>query len=214
MSEHHFNTIETLAKHIVNNAADKPRYIFAIAGAPGSGKSTAAHALQQLITEKYQRACQIIAMDGFHLDNQVLIEQGLLEVKGAPQTFDLVGFERLLTDLQVNQTPIQAPIFDRNIDAVIENAIYINTATQIILVEGNYLLLKQFGWQKLAQYFDSSVYLQVPIEVLRERLVERWINQDLDIDIAVEKAQSNDLPNALLVINQSKAADITLSLKA
>jgi len=205
-------SLYTLAENIVAMAAEKSRFIFAIAGAPGSGKSTLTQSLHQLIKEKHQRSCQIIAMDGFHLDNQILINKGLIDVKGSQQTFDLIGFEQLLMDIKINQATIKVPIFDRDIDAVVENAYEVDTDTQIILVEGNYLLLKQFGWQKLAQYFDYSAYLEVPIDVLRERLVERWLNQNLDIDVAIAKTDSNDLPNAQLVINESNPADINLRL--
>ena len=213
MHDYNSNKLQTLADHIVEMAADKPRYIFAIAGAPGSGKSTIAQSLQQFIRENHQRSCQIVAMDGFHLDNQELIQRDLHDVKGAPQTFDLEGFGKLLADIKSNQSKIYAPIFDRDIDAVVENALEVSTDTQIILVEGNYLLLKQPGWQQLAQYYDSSVYLEVPMALLRERLVERWLSQNLDIDVAITKAEHNDLPNAKLVINESNAADITLSIR-
>ncbi len=213
MHDYTSNKLHTLADHIVEMAANKSRYIFAIAGAPGSGKSTLAQSLQQLICVNHQRSCQIVAMDGFHLDNQELIQRQLLEVKGAPETFDLEGFRKLLADIKSNQGKIYAPIFDRDIDAVVENAYEISTDTHIILVEGNYLLLKQSGWQQLAQYYDSSAYLEVPIALLRERLVGRWLSQNLDIDMAIAKAEHNDLPNAKLVINESNAADITLSIR-
>lgn len=206
-------SLETLAGSIVEKAADKARYIFAIVGAPGSGKSTISRSIQQLIRVNHQCSCQIVAMDGFHLGNQELIQRGLLEVKGAPQTFNLKGLEKLLADLKSNQSKIYTPIFDRDIDAVVENTHAINTDTQIILVEGNYLLLKQPGWQQLAQYFDSSAYIEVSMTQLKKRLVERWLNQNLDIDVALAKVERNDLPNARLVINESNAADITLSLK-
>ena len=39
-------------------------------------------------------------MDGFHLDNDILAARGLLQVKGAPETFDLVGFAGLISDLK------------------------------------------------------------------------------------------------------------------
>ena len=36
----------------------------------------------------------LVPMDGYHLDNAVLVERGLLPRKGAPQTFDVDGLAR------------------------------------------------------------------------------------------------------------------------
>jgi len=207
-NQHRFDKLEQLADSIIKDAANKSRYIFAIAGAPGSGKSTLVQSLQQLLQTKHQCSCQIIAMDGFHLDNETLQQQGLLAVKGSPPTFDLTAFEQLLTQVKLNQATVLAPIFNRDIDAVVTDAITISNDTKIILVEGNYLLLKQLGWQKLAQYFDASVFLDVPMEVLRQRLIKRWIDQGFDLKDAIAKADSNDIPNAQLVLSHSDTRHI------
>lgn len=214
MLDYKSHNLEQLARDIVTAQAGKSRLIFAIVGAPGSGKSTLAQALLTLLTTQYQLSCQIVAMDGFHLDNATLTRQGLLAVKGSPQTFDLVAFDALLQSLHAHKTNVTVPIFDRNIDAVIHNAINIETQTKIIIVEGNYLLLKEQGWDKLRQYFDLSAYLNVPIQELRKRLITRWISQNFDMDAATTKADANDIPNAERVIKNSMAADIQLQTQS
>ena len=71
-----------------DSSAKKAMSMLAIAGAPGSGKSSVAIKLAKQIDAE----CCIIPMDGFHLDNETLTARGLLSVKGAPETFDLAGF--------------------------------------------------------------------------------------------------------------------------
>ncbi|NRA55629.1 MAG: nucleoside/nucleotide kinase family protein [Gammaproteobacteria bacterium] len=208
MNHQRYDKLEQLANRIIKDAANKSRYLFAIAGAPGSGKSTLVQSLQLLLQTKHQLSCQIVAMDGFHLDNETLQQQGLLAVKGSPQTFNLTALEQLLAKVKLNQATVLAPIFNRDIDAVVNDAIAISNDTKIILIEGNYLLLKQLGWQRLAQYFDASVLLDVPIEVLRQRLITRWLDQGFDLKGATTKADSNDIPNAQLVIDHSDTRNI------
>ncbi len=70
-----------LASEIEKFAAGQARVLIAIAGAPGSGKSTFAEHLSGYLGKK----ASVIPMDGFHLDNSVLEAKGLLSVKGAPR---------------------------------------------------------------------------------------------------------------------------------
>jgi pantothenate kinase len=60
--------------------------------------------------------------------------------------------------------------------------------------------------------FDLTSMLEVPMDVLQKRLLERWAN--LPEDLAQQKIAANDLPNARLVIEHSRPADFTISLPA
>jgi len=48
------------------------------------------------------------------------------------------------------------------------------------------------------------------LDVLKERLVHRWLGQDFGVERAHAKAQENDLPNAELVVNGSIEADLVV----
>lgn len=185
-----------------------PRRLIAIAGAPGSGKSTVAKKLcEQLNAEGLRTG--LVAMDGFHLDNAILKERGLLARKGAPETFDLDGFDNLLARLSTGKSVI-APRFDRDLDASIGSAVVIDEATSLVVVEGNYLLLESPGWRDLRKHWTYSVFLSASVEELAKRLQARWLGHGLDADEASRKVGENDLPNARLVQNLSTAADLTL----
>jgi len=73
-------TLDDLAKDIQTRAQGSQRFIVAIAGAPGSGKSTLADRLAVHLVEVGERAI-VFPMDGYHMDNAVLVQKGLLKKK-------------------------------------------------------------------------------------------------------------------------------------
>ena len=70
------------------------RTLIAIAGPPGSGKSTVAEIVTDLMNENLMKT-SLLPMDGFHLDNKTLERENLFDRKGAPETFDVKGFKDL-----------------------------------------------------------------------------------------------------------------------
>lgn len=149
-------------------------------------------------------------MDGFHLDNAELDAMGLRHLKGAPQTFDVAGFVKLVCAVRAQADTLRYPLFDRAQDKTLPDAGQLDRDVPIIVFEGNYLLLRDPSWSDLRDLFDLTVMLSVPMDELRDRLVARWLTYRLTHDQAVARAESNDIPNARLVIANSAPADLTL----
>ncbi len=61
--------IAGLVTSLRKNAAGAKRYMVAVAGAPGSGKSTIAHNLFGALKQAGETAI-VVPMDGFHFDDQ------------------------------------------------------------------------------------------------------------------------------------------------
>lgn len=151
-------------------------------------------------------------MDGFHLSNEELDALGLRSVKGAPETFDVEGFVRLLE--RVRHEPgstILWPAFDRTVEATVPDAITISPATQLVVTEGNYLLLDWPGWRDVRPLLDEVWYVDAPRSVLRERLLERALSGGRTEAEAVSHVDGSDLRNAELVATTKTAADRELS---
>lgn len=203
-----FNELHVLRDRVLQSSRQGARRVIAIAGAPASGKSTLAAALTQALVDA---GCpsQLVPMDGFHLHNPILIERGLLERKGSPQTFDVSGLLQLASQLGT-QNAIYYPVFDRTQDISIAGAGFIDPKCDTIVIEGNYLLMTAPTWQDLATYWDMTVMLQCPIEVLEKRLLQRWQNLGLTAEQARLRAELNDLPNVRLVQQKSAVADIDI----
>jgi len=150
-------------------------------------------------------------MDGFHYDNCVLQDQNLQNIKGAPQTFDVNGLRLLLSGL-VNQTEtLAAPVFDRTQDLARSSASLIQPDDHIILVEGNYLLCSTTPWDTLQYFFDMTISLDVSLAELEKRLVQRWLDHNHTQAEAEQRANSNDIPNAKYVLQNSRDADYKLN---
>ncbi len=188
------------------------RLILALAGAPGAGKSTVAEQLCSLLNrsgEQSDRGAIVVPMDGFHLDNALLRERELMAVKGSPQTFDVDGFAALLHRLsEQDDADVYIPVFDRAADLSRNSARCVSARHSVIIVEGNYLLLPRPGWKSLAPLFHLSVMLDVPLQTLESRLIQRWVDHGLSPEAARERALSNDIPNARLVLEESTGAHL------
>ena len=198
-----------LAEHLLSNMGPERR-IVALAGAPGSGKSTLADALAAEINRRGVTA-EVVPMDGYHYDDCVLEARGLRPRKGAPETFDVLGFAALLGRLRRNADPeVAIPVFDRSIEIARAGARLIPQETRLLIVEGNYLLLNRGHWSSLAELYDETVFLDVAEGVLRDRLQSRWVDAGLDAEGIAWKLDGNDLPNGRLVREASFAADIVL----
>ena len=194
-----------LARDITTRGATLGRFIVAVVGPPGAGKSTLADDIAKAIGA----GARVVPMDGFHLDNAVLDRLGLRGRKGAPETFDAVGFLHLMQRLRAGQDAA-IPVFDRDADLARAGAGLVTGADKYLIVEGNYLLLADAPWCDLAPLFDLTIYIDVAEAELDRRLVDRWHHHGKTPAEARHWSDSNDLPNIRRVIQGSRKADIVI----
>ena len=200
-----------LANILAARAQDK-RVIAAIAGPPGSGKSTLAGKLESLVNGIAPHSAVVLPMDGFHYDDMLLDELGRCARKGAPDTFDVAGLCHLLGRLRHNnEEAVAVPVFDRTIEISRSGARLIVRNIPVIIVEGNYLLLRQPPWSQLKPMFDVTVMVETDTDTLRERLTARWQGFALPPDEIRRKVEENDLPNGSFVVAESAAADYCMA---
>lgn len=103
-------------------------------------------------------------MDGFHLAQKELCRLGRDGRKGAPDTFDALGYVALLQRLR-SQVPqysdatdieiIYAPAFDRGIEEAIAGAIPVDSRIAAVVTEGNYLLHTEGNWNNVRGLLDE-----------------------------------------------------------
>ena len=182
------------------------RFIVALAGPPGAGKSTLAGAVVAALGDD----ARAVPMDGFHFDDAILIARGQRSRKGAPETFDVAGYRHLLTRLR-GEDEVAIPVFDRSLELSRGSADLVSAGHRILVTEGNYLLMDEAPWTGLAAFFDLTVMIDVSEAELDRRLLERWAHFGKTPQEARDWIEGNDMPNIRRVTRGSRGADLTLT---
>ncbi len=188
------------------------RRILGLTGAPGAGKSTVA---EQLVAALGPRDAVLVPMDGFHLANEVLIDLGRRDRKGAHDTFDDDGYARLLAALRAQRdgdAVIYAPRFRREIEEPIGSSIPVHPPTPLVVTEGNYLLLDSGAWPAARACVDEVWFLAPDSGIRHERLVRRHEAFGKTSEEARFWALGSDERNAQLIESTAARADRILRL--
>lgn len=195
------------------------RLIVFLAAPPGTGKSTLCAFLEKLSreTEGITPICSI-GMDGFHKRQKYLLshsaeiggrEVKLVDIKGNPITFDVEKLSSKLEEIK-GGGKVLWPLYDRLLHDPVEDAVEVSG--DIVLIEGNYLLLNSDGWRTLREFADYSVYIRAEIDDLRERLIDRKTASGTPKDKAAVFVENSDLVNAKICNSLSFGADLQLRM--
>lgn len=201
----------TIVDALLRRAGNARRFLVGLAGPPAAGKSTLAEALRDGLLARGESA-EILPMDGFHMDNGILAERGLLPRKGVPESFDGRGFVDIVQALKRAEGEVLVPVFDRSRELAINAARAIPMETRFVLAEGNYLLFKDAPWDALDGVFDFTIFVGPPYKVLEERLRQRWMGYALPEDQIGWKLYGNDLPNGKRILENSRPADLHIDI--
>jgi len=191
------------------------RAILGITGAPGAGKTTLAERLVTALAPGPPPGLTAgtwvvhVPMDGFHLADVELERLGLRDRKGAPATFDALGYANLLRRLHEDTDDmIYAPGFERVLEQPIAGTIGIPRETRLVITEGNYLLLDDPRWSKVRPWLTEVWYVELePAERLR-RLVKRHIQFGKPEAAAIAWANGTDERNARVTAATRDGADL------
>lgn len=212
-----------LADTIRQQASDhpKPRYLVAIAGVPGSGKTTTAEAVVQQLNANQNIRAALLSMDGFHLSRAALDRlPNSTEAhvrRGAPWTFDVIRFVQFISRLRTwaDETPlaspgssnwpatdvIRGPTFDHQAKDPVEDGMSITPDASIIIIEGNYLLLDEPGWRDLSAMVDYRVFVDTDLQEARERTAKRHVRVGIEksLEDGYRRVDSNDYLNGISI---------------
>lgn len=197
----------------------KERIIVFMAAPPAVGKTTLCEFLEYLSKQDQELIdIQALGLDGFHYhsdyinfhDAIVLGEKvPMKRVKGCPETYDTEKLRQKLE--QIKTEDILWPIYDRNLHDVVEDQIKVTQ--DIILIEGNWLLLKEEPWKTMQQYADYKILILAEEDMLKERLIGRKEKGGLTRAEAEEWYKNSDSKNVTRVLKDSVQGDLLLKVE-
>ena len=185
----------------------QPRFVLGITGPPGAGKSTFA----SWLASELGPTGIVLPMDGFHFRNAELDARGLRDRKGAPDTYDVPGFLQILRAIR-SGGPVTASAYSRITHEPEADAITILPSHGVIIVEGNYLLVKEPPWADVKAELDEVWYLDVSTETAAKRVRARHMSVGRSLAEAEMKVKAVDLPNGEIVRMTRDRADRWLGL--
>lgn len=180
------------ARHLMSAPG---RAMLGIVGAPASGKSTLAERLTSLLGERVAS----VPMDGFHLSQRQLTTLGRSQRKGAPDTFDAHGYCALLARIRqafATRETVYAPGFYRDLEEPIAASLAVPPEAELVITEGNYLLLDESPWPDVAGLLDEIWFLDVASELREQWLLARHQRFGRSEAEALAWMAQTDRPNA------------------
>lgn len=197
----------------------KERIIVFMAAPPAVGKTTLCEFLEYLSKQDQELTdIQALGLDGFHYHSDYINSHDAIvlgekvpmkQVKGCPETYDTEKLRQKLEHIKTED--ILWPVYDRNFHDVVEDQIKVTQ--DIILIEGNWLLLKEEPWKTMQQYADYKILILAEEEMLKERLISRKEKGGLSREEAVAWYQNSDSKNVTRVLRDSLQGDLLLKVE-
>lgn len=207
--------LSRLVPHVLEleSQADGGRIAIGIAGGPGTGKSTLAAELVTMLNAVKPGSAALVPMDGFHMKHAKIEAMGATDRKGAPHTFEGAAFVGFLHHLKHATEAVSGPGYSRKIEDIVDDAFTVGPDVRVLVVEGNYLLLTEGPWAGVKALLDYAVFIHVPRELVRKRLMKRHGEEGLFTEERNRAhIERNDLPNYDLVEASRERADVVFEL--
>ena len=186
------------------------RAILGIAGAPACGKSTLCAELGVDLQRSHPSEVALVGMDAFHIGHRVLQQHDLVDVKGAPKTFDVDGYLALLSRLRHSRTTVYAPEFHREIEDSLAHVVEIPAQVRLVITEGNYLLLPTPPWDQVRTLLDEAWFVHLESSERQRRMVARHQRYGRTLAEARARTFGSDETNAVLVDQEQNRADLRI----
>ncbi len=160
--------------------APRVPYVIGVAGSVAVGKSTFARILQALLARwpDHPRV-DLVTTDGFLYPNQVLLDRGLMQRKGFPESYDTRSLLAFLREVKSGSAVVRAPVYSHIVYDIVAGEEIVVRRPDIVILEG--LNVLQVGSPSgganefVSDYFDFSIYLDADEIDIRSWYVARFL---------------------------------------
>jgi type I pantothenate kinase len=168
--------LQRVSSTFLGSIAPRVPYVIGIAGSVAVGKSTFARILQALLSRwPAHPQVDLVTTDGFLHPNAVLLERGLMDRKGFPESYDTRSLLTFLRAVKSGEPEVRAPVYDHLAYNVLPDAQIVVRRPDIVIVEGlNVLQVNREGVEFVSDYFDFSIYVDADVKDIEEWYVRRF----------------------------------------
>ncbi len=173
--------IHLAATAFLGTNGDKAPFVLGVAGSVAVGKSTTARILRALLQRwPSSPKVDLVTTDGFLLPNKVLQERSLMQRKGFPESYDVSGLVRFLSEIKSGKRKVKARVYSHLVYDVVPDRHITVDQPDILIVEGLNILqpgeLPKSGNPIVfaSDYIDFSVYIDADEAHLRQWFTERF----------------------------------------
>ncbi|KIW13734.1 hypothetical protein PV08_08925 [Exophiala spinifera] len=211
------------------------RLLIAVAGIPGSGKTTLAASVARGLNKAYRQSRHaqfpnspesdtswpdiaiVVPLDGFHLTRRQLsampnAEEAIFR-RGAAFTFDADGYLDLVARVRRPITPetptVYAPSFDHAVKDPVADDVAIPPTARIVLFEGLYTALDADAWRDAHRLMDDVWFVDADIETATQRVAARNFAAGITdtFEKSLERTEASDMRNAREILEKRLPAN-------
>ena len=153
-------------------------FVIGVAGSVAVGKSTTARILRELLARwPSTPQVELVTTDGFLYPNATLIERGLMERKGFPESYDQAALLRFVDAVKSGVEEVAAPVYSHLTYDILPDQKVVVHRPDVLIVEGLNVLAppRTGGSLAVSDFFDFSVYVDAEVALIRRWYVERFL---------------------------------------
>lgn len=175
-------SLHSSTRRFLGRSDAKKPFIIGIAGSVAVGKSTTARILRAMLSRwPSSPKVDLVTTDGFLFPNAVLREEGLMEKKGFPESYDRAALLSFLTDIKAGKPNVWAPVYSHLVYDIVPDERIVVDQPDILILEGLNVLqtgkLPRDGRAIpfVSDFFDFSIFIDADEADLQRWYVERFL---------------------------------------